>query len=587
MLYVFCTNYIKNSFLLFVSFLFITNLFSQQVSQGCFNGWDYSPNGVFGNLRLTCILGRTYYKIEKEDEQNVMVQQINPSGIVTNTTMVVFKKGILTSLTEISQWGEKYEYKTFTKVNDNEFIVTDLEHGENFYFPCKYARVFYSNDLLTEERYYSFKDQLMDNTYGYAIVRYKRYCDSIRFAEKLEMSFYNLKDLPVTSHSRDCHKTKSEFDIHDNKILETFYGDNDEAITSQKFMKSIVKYAYDENNNLVKTEYYNLNGSLALNIYGFAVYENQYINGYKVKEIGYDSLHNITSGFAITTMGAIVKSEYDSSGNRIKISYFDKNENPVKSSIGVHETVSIFNARNMLIEKSYFDTSGNPFLNRDGAHKDIYTRDEMGRISTLSSYDSAGDPIKTYIDRVFMLKYKYDEFSRKTETSFWKDSITSMPNWNGYYKAKTKFNEQGLILEFSYYDRDDAPFICLDGASMERYFYNEEGNVGECQFLHNNNPITIKNLITSGYSIMKYGYNENGFINEITFLDEDSKPVNAKINMREPFNACRIKFIYSSNKVIEQIFYEIGNDTAFKRINCLENDYISVTGKSIGRKKGN
>ena len=67
---------------------------------------------------------RWYYKIEKQPNHTVRVQHYNPSGIITGTTIVAFKDGIVNSLADINQWGETVEVRRYKSKGNNEFIVT-------------------------------------------------------------------------------------------------------------------------------------------------------------------------------------------------------------------------------------------------------------------------------------------------------------------------------------------------------------------------------------------------------------------------------------------------------------------------------
>jgi len=148
---------LKRLFLLLGLICFFNNVFSQHIDEGFYNDWDYGPNGVYGNLGLTKIKYREYYKIEKMDSHTVNVQHFNPSGVLTHTTSVIFSNGILSKVEEKNQWGEIYDHKKFLQqIDKNEFIVTDLLRGENNYLPCKYVKYIYKDELLIETRGYSF-----------------------------------------------------------------------------------------------------------------------------------------------------------------------------------------------------------------------------------------------------------------------------------------------------------------------------------------------------------------------------------------------------------------------------------------------
>ena len=96
MLFTFCKKYFEYSFLLLISFFSFTFSFSQQIDEGYYNDWDFTPNGVHGNLPLKNIIGRQSNKIVKINDHLVRIQQFNPSGIVINTSTLIFENGSIT-----------------------------------------------------------------------------------------------------------------------------------------------------------------------------------------------------------------------------------------------------------------------------------------------------------------------------------------------------------------------------------------------------------------------------------------------------------------------------------------------------------
>lgn len=575
---------LKNCYYLFVLAAFSTPAFAQKVMEGNFNDWGYGPSSVYGNFPIKNTIETPYYKIEDKGKGFIKVSHINPSGIVTHTTSVHFINNFLSAIEETNQWGDTNEYLTFKADGKNEFMVSDLYEGSNFYLPCKYARYTYTDELLSKTEYYSFNDKLMNNKNGVAAVWYIRYTDSIRFGEQKERAFFDLNNQPVISKATDYHLIKFEFDDNNNKIQELYLGINNEPVMVQRSHVAKTRYYYNKDGQMIKLEYYNTEGKIAQNGSGFAIVKFLYSRGYDSVIARFDAAGNSVRSAATGDSIAILKSEYDSRGNLIKESCYDAQGNPISSHAGVHEIVRTWSANNTLITISNFDDFELPSADRDGISTTRYLRDKSGRLLQTADYGINGAPVKNYTDEVFMIKYKYDELGRTTNTSFWKDSITPMPRWSGNYQQSTAYDQQGQVAEFSSLDINGKPMTGKDGTSKCKLIRRPDSRLGERQYFAEDSPALKKRGVTNNYSSIKYGYDENGRINELTFFGPDNQPVNAVVDLDHPFNAQRIIFTYKFSRIITQTFYEIGNNDPVETLDCLTHDYISVSGVSTGRK---
>jgi hypothetical protein len=576
----------KCKLLLLASVFISSTAVSQHIEEGCFNDWDYGPHGIYGNLRLSKLKERFYYRIEKDGPQKVIVREFNPSGVVVNTAFVSFVNGILSEVDEVNQWGDIYEYRNYQQKEENVFQVTDLLHGKNVFLPCKYAIHIYKNELLAEVQYYSFKGQLMENRDGVAIIQYKRYDDTIRFAEKIETSFFDAQRRPVMSKSAGYHKMITQYDEHDNEVSSSDLGINDEPITNP-YNISGSRASYDEDNNRITIESYDRNNNRTSNANGVAGARFEYQQGYLMKEIFLDTLGNQVKSLPSGNGVAMITYEYDTAGNRIREAYFDQYGKPINGQSGVQEIASFFSAGNMRTRVSYFDAFGKPCVNRDGINTTLYVKDDRNRTIQEASYGVDGQPIKTYTEEVFMLKMKYDKYGREISTSYWADSTTRMPHWDGSYEVVTKFDEDGQPVEYKSLDANGQPFITEDGSSVMKLIHNSDGRLGERQFLHDDTPIDRTRGVTKGYSIIKYGYDQNGRINELTFWGTDRSPVNATVWIHDSTAVHRIVFIYRGDRVIGQEYYKVDASQPFQTVDCLKQDYIDRSGIKTGRKNAN
>ena len=563
------------------------SLFSQQIDEGCFNNWDFGPTSVHGNLRLNAPGDRKYFKIKKLTAHTARITEVHPPGYAANTLTITFANGILQSIEEMGKWGEVNGHRFFTQIRANEFRVSDEFRGVNNFLPCKYARYIYENELLKEIQYFSFSDKLTENRNGIAIIRFKRYDDSIRFAMIKEIAYFDKTGKAVLSKATDYHKIQYEVDDRDNRTLESYFGLNGAPTTFRKSNISSIRFSYDGDNNQLMASYLGLDGKVTRNISGIAATEYEYTNGYQVSLTRYDSLHQVTRADATGDGIAIIRSEYDSAGNNIKETFFDESNKPINDHTGVHAIYYRFDSSNMLIRTAYFNLSEKPSWNRDKIHAVMLVRDSVGRIIEQSSFGLFLEPVKDFSDEVQMQKFKYDRYGRQTEISYWRDSNTRMPRWNGIYAQTTTFNEDGQPVAMHYLDQEGRPMKSIDGSSEVRLLYRPDGAIGERQFLFANRPSVKLQGVTAGYSSIKYGYDNNSRISALTFYGRGQEPVDATISFDTAFSAHRIVFIYSGTRVVEESFFSVNSNRIVRTVDCLKSDFITPSGITQGRRNHN
>ena len=443
----------KFKILLSIFLCFSQLAMSQHVDEGAYNDWDYGPHGVYGNLKLAKVSERAYYRIARTGPGSVIVQQINPSGIVVNTATVNFSNGVLSKVEEANQWGEQYETTQYKPVGIDSFRVTDLVRGRNSFLPCKYALNIYEKELLKEVQYYSFAGKLSEDKYGLAIIRYKRYDDPVRFSEKKEIAFFDAGGRPVYSKGNEYHKLITQYDDQDNKVSDDFFGNQDEPIVPRRTGVAGWRYSYDANNHPVKMVALGLEGKVVSNINGIAAVGFEYELGYLMKQVRYDSLNNKTRALRSGDGTAIIKYEYDNAGNKVREAYFDTSGKPMNNNFGVQEIADFYSPGNMLLKEAYFDEFGRPCVNRDGIHETRYGRDEFGRIVEVANYELNDRPDAN--GRTMELSY-WDAGNRPVDATIWFDDSLSVHRVVYIYRG-------ARIIEQRFFKKDAVePFQVLD-----------------------------------------------------------------------------------------------------------------------------
>jgi YD repeat-containing protein len=567
-----------------IAIICATTSFSQQIETGNFNDWDFSPSKVFGNLRLQKTTERTFIRISRVADSIARVETVNPSGIVTNTSLLIFKNNIISKIEEANQFGEIVDIQQFTPADSNTLLVTQVHKGVNSFLPCKSAKYIYNNGLLREKQYLSFKGLLAEDQNGVAIVRYKRYDDTIRFADTKEISYFDVQGNPVKSKNVDYHKVVYDWDLNDNRVAEFYYGMNGEPTTIRQSQVASVVHTYDADNNQLKYEVHALDGSITKNTFGVSVGENIFEKGYRIVTTRYNQQHKVIRAFAAYDSIAIIKDEYDKFGNEVKEAFFDENGLPIRDYQGAHKYIYKYFPNNTLQKESFFDETDSPVLNRDGFHAIVYEPDTLGRLLSRMGLGIDEDPVFNQTDEVYLIKYRYDDAGRRYSTSYWKDSVTKMPRWNGTYEQITYFNEDGQNAGFQYLNMEGKAFRSKDGSSGNKLIYDSDGRIGERVFIFDDKPVMRVKALTYGYASIQYAYNDRGRVSELTFFDTQHNSVNASISLTNTFPAHRIVYVYQGAGIVKQFFYVIGQSDPVQEIDCLTNDYIDVNGISTGKR---
>lgn len=550
-----------------------------------FKDWNYSPTAVFGLVKLDNISERSYYKLVKTDAATTKVYSYNAAGIQTGTVTFRFVNGKLNQMARTDRWGDIYEITKFTVTAPDQFMVTRKSSGKNSFFPCKGALYIYKTGLLSEVRYMDFNNKLSPYSDGVAIIRYKRYTDKNRYSLTNEAAYFDENNKPIISQTSDYHKIVYEYDNRGNQLTYAYYGTDNEPLTN-RFGAFKRKNEYDSYDRLLRGTSIGLNDEPAANSYGIAGTSYEYRNGLQSKSTRFDDHFKTVRASAAGDGIAILKYEYDDRGNETKLSYFDENDQPINGQAGYHSISNGYDPLDMMISESYYDKYGNPATNRDNIHQYKYVRDDKGRLIQQSYYDNSNKAIKDPSDEAYMVKYRYDEQGRKVSESYWENSTTKMDRWNGYHEDIVRYNEDGREIEYAYYGQDGKLYLSTSGYSRVVNVYAPNARLIERKYLNDKVGMSMANSLVNNYSSIKFAYDERGRINNLRYFDSNGSPASATtyLNNEDINNFHRIEFIYTGNRIIEQRFYTAGNDTPFKILDCLKQDYITTSGVSEGHK---
>lgn len=571
-------------FLFFGGIFYCTAQIPATTKEAFFKEWNYSPTAVFGLVKLDDLSERSYYKIIKTDASTTKVYSYNAAGTQTGMITFRFANGKITQMARTDRWGDTYEITKFTIAGPDQFIVTKKNTGRNSFLPGKACKYIYKNGMLSEVQYLDFNNKIFPYSDGVAIIRYKRHTDKNRYSYAYEITYFDEKAQPVISQSNDYHKVVYEYDQRINNTSSAFYGTSNEPITN-RYGRFKSKNEYDSYDRQIKNTTYGINDEPVANSYGVAGSIAEFKNGFTIKSTRFDQNFKTSRASAAGDGIAIIKYENDERGNETKRSYFDENDQPINGHSGYHSITYTYDPLDMLTSSSYYDKYGNRATDRDGIHKYVYERDTKGRIIQKAYYDNNNNPVKDPADEVYMVKHKYDEQGRRLSDSYWENSTTKMKRWNGFHEAVTKYNDDGLETEYTYYDENGKLYVSSSGYSRVVVSYGSNARMIERKYLNSSSGISMKESLVNGFSSIKFSYDNKGNISNIRYFDASGVPVNATSYLNnEDLTFHKIEFIYTGTRITEQKLYLKDSDTPSRIIDCLKNDYINTGGVSQGYK---
>jgi hypothetical protein len=240
----------------------------------------------------------------------------------------------------------------------------------------------------------------------------------------------------------------------------------------------------------------------------------------------------------------------------------------------------------MLTATKYFDKYKNAVNDQNGIHSYSYIKDAKNNTIQVAFFDKSNTPVQDKQDEVYMRKYRYDESGRVMATSYWKDESTPMTRWDGYFEQVTTYNQDGQVTEYIYLDEKGNSIKSVSGFSKEIRVYDKLARLSERKWLDGNNPVLLTRGMTKNFHAIKYYFDDKGRVSSLAYFDTNSNPIAANINIDgdEDLLCNRIEFSYQGNRVVEERLFNANSSSPFKVIDCIRNNYVTVSGITKGYK---
>ena len=498
--------------------------------------YDYTANGLVRELR--------FY-----DEENNLCLNNNWTAIIR------YEYDIYGNITSIMNFG----------ADNKPCLSKDTQ--------CAYIEKTYdtSGNVIKEV----FKDingiPTMTNS-GYSIAEFQ-------FDNKnriIEYKYYDNLYRPININNGG-HTVKVVYDDRGNILKKIFFDSQGRGANIDGF--SQIAYTYDEKNNLVTTQYLDIqNNKVDIAGVGYSTEQRRYDKLDRLITLSYFDRNGFPSwAYSSNHSGFMsqVEYSYDSRNNLIEISYFDPDGQPTIAA-GSSKLVMNYDEHNQMVERTFYGNNGELISGFYGKPIEQYKYFNNGKESSIALLNSDSTLYVT-------IKYQYDNIGNMTDMEI-RDSSGNLAVANIVYltdgsmtKIKRYWNEKNQEYRREFYDTSGALGNNADGYSVIEYEYDKFGNeISRKIFDNENNPV---NSITQKWHRLERSYNNKGLIEISATYDVNDLYVNLPWN-----ECCKQISVYDNYGNIDpnlSVFYTAINGKAVDTRYIHPEDYTDQTEENI------
>ena len=399
-----------------------------------------------------------------------------------------------------------------------------------------------------------------------------------------------------------CWRIVSKFNEFGFEESEEYFDCDGKPILSNSGSAKI-EYDYDTAGNLVEERYYDIDGKPKCDNNGIAIVTKKYKNNELIEELCFDENHKPTINTSLWHKITFKYYKGEMAENIEEITYFGTNSKKVNSVEGFSTRKNIYNARGLITDVFFFnekdlegdangvyhilydyDSEGNEIKRSyfDKEEKLICKKDEISNLS-YAIYEECknnSEKVKLFKDEKENLLVKYqlifDDFGNEVSKTRYemKNSKECF-----IYCTKKKYDEYDRCIEQVFVDDSGNVLEASEGGSLIRFEYWNDGKEKCRKYYDKNNKLTNMPGFNYAYWIKKYDSHNN--VIERYFFDIHNKSVSI-----DNYGSVGYKIIYDdSNRPSIQYSLDKANRvicTSF--IEYLENNKCKLTQSNKNRK---
>jgi PDZ domain len=167
--------------------------------------------------------------------------------------------------------------------------------------------------------------------------------------------------------------------------------------------------------------------------------------------------------------------EHDKRGEPIRVTYLDRNDQPMADVDGIVGSVATHDARGSLLTFGFVTANGSPALAQTGFSSVAYDNDAAGNQKRRTYRDLGGKPV-IWFGGYAEVRYAYDKRGNM-ELETYHDTAGALTRARGgESKILRTYDQRGWLLDEAYLDENDKPVFTSRRASKEHYAYDAESN---------------------------------------------------------------------------------------------------------------
>lgn len=312
--------------------------------------------------------------------------------------------------------------------------------------------------------------------------------------------------------------TNYKVDAHGN-IIEEFPIGVDQKLARNKL---IVRYKYDDKDNAIEFAVFNADGKPELNSNNFHKYTQKFNKRNQCVEICYYNIKGELTPFSNNKF-CIKRTEYDEKGLEIKVSYYDKNNQPTlyygSQEGGYASFVSEYDMYGRVVKQFYFDKNGLPTNPKVMVPEAVCDYDKWGNINYIASCDGKGNLIMNPQAGWSYMNQEFDNKGNILWTSYFNDKKKPMLCKDGYHKIVNTYTNSNKQETISYFDVSEKPML-INGYYQEAYKYNENDLCIEIVYLGKTGK-PVDNAY--GFSKLVFTYNKDQSVRDRKYYNVSGK----------------------------------------------------------------
>ena len=267
----------------------------------------------------------------------------------------------------------------------------------------------------------------------------------------------------------------------------------------------MVRYRYDDKDNLIELAVFDGNGKPATNSNDIHKYTQKFNNRNQCIETCYYNTNGELTRYSDHNY-CIERTEFDERGQQVKVSYFDKNDNPVhyqNTQTGSYASMACeYDMYGRVIKQFYYDKKGAPTDPKVMVPEAVIEYDKWGNIVYIAAMDGKGNLIHNPQVGWSNMRREYDSKGNELWAAYYNEKQQAMLCSEGYHKVVYTYTSSNNIETSSYFDVSEKPML-VEGYHKEQYKYDENDNVVELVYLGKTGA-PVNN--TSGFSKLVITY---------------------------------------------------------------------------------